>query len=36
MSLTTMAVHGAGEHNLKDVDVDVWRDTLTVVADLSG
>ncbi len=31
MSLTTISVRGAREHNLKDVDIDIPRDTLTVI-----
>jgi len=36
MSLTTISVRGAREHNLKDVDIDIPRDTLTVITGLSG
>ena len=34
--LTTISVRGAREHNLKDVSVDIPRDTLTVITGLSG
>jgi excinuclease ABC subunit A len=34
--LTKITVRGAREHNLKDVDVDIPRDTLTVITGLSG
>ncbi|MDR6127610.1 excinuclease ABC subunit A [Sphingomonas sp. SORGH_AS802] len=36
MSLTQISVRGAREHNLKDVDIDIPRDTLTVITGLSG
>ena len=36
MSLTHISVRGAREHNLKDVSVDIPRDTLTVITGLSG
>ncbi|MGN6270452.1 MAG: excinuclease ABC subunit UvrA [Sphingomonas sp.] len=36
MPLTTISVRGAREHNLKGVDIDIPRDTLTVITGLSG
>ena len=36
MPLTSISVRGAREHNLKDVSVDIPRDTLTVITGLSG
>ena len=31
-----IVVKGAREHNLKDIDVEIKRDTLTVVTGISG
>ncbi|MDF7776946.1 excinuclease ABC subunit UvrA [Sphingomonas sp. AOB5] len=36
MALTQISVRGAREHNLKGVDIDIPRDTLTVITGLSG
>jgi len=36
MPLTHISVRGAREHNLKDVSIDIPRDTLTVITGLSG
>ncbi len=36
MSLTTISVRGAREHNLKGVDIDLPRDKLIVITGLSG
>ena len=36
MSKDSIEVRGAEEHNLKDVDVEIPREELTVVTGLSG
>ncbi|TPG43552.1 excinuclease ABC subunit UvrA [Sphingomonas koreensis] len=36
MALTQISVRGAREHNLKNVSIDIPRDTLTVITGLSG
>ena len=36
MSEDTIRVRGAREHNLKNVNVDIPRDRLTVITGLSG
>jgi len=36
MSLKTISVRGAREHNLKDIHIDIPRDSLTVITGLSG
>src|SRR5207237_1646720 len=36
LMLTHISVRGAREHNLKHVDIDIPRDTLTVITGLSG
>src|ERR687895_585944 len=34
--LTRISVHGARQHNLKNVDVEIPRNTFTVITGLSG
>ena len=36
MAITTISVRGARQHNLKNVDVEIPRNTLTVITGLSG
>src|SRR5512141_3096008 len=36
MAIDKISVRGAGQHNLKDVSIDIPRDTLTVITGLSG
>ena len=34
--LTRISVHGARQHNLKNIDVEIPRNTFTVITGLSG
>ena len=36
MAITKISVHGARQHNLKNIDVEIPRNTLTVITGLSG
>ena len=36
MPMDKIVVHGAREHNLKNVDVEIPRDQLVVITGLSG
>jgi len=36
MAITHITVHGARQHNLRDIHVSIPRNTLTVITGLSG
>ena len=36
MAITKITVRGARQHNLKNIDVEIPRNTLTVITGLSG
>jgi len=36
MAITKISVRGARQHNLKNLDVEIPRNTLTVITGLSG